>query len=323
MADTAIWGERIVLRAVARALPLAFPGARVSLLDASQLDALASQDVDLLVSMCTGPREPWRADDVAERVDGITLLWIVNHPQLISEFAAIPVDGYLVNSRRAVAQLGGSRPATWCPLGVDRNFKRVPAQARYAAEVTFLGSGGIGNKRPETTHHYLDPAKRFGFALWGSHWSQEYWAAVHSMEPERNDWHRFWRGPLPVGEEAALYSSAGLVLGYHEDGQREWGMWNNRVFEALAAEALFISDDAGELADEFGESLVITSGGDETAALIERYSGDEAERRRRGAIGQRIVMDSYTYDHAAQRIREVYLQACEARGITPAVISPA
>jgi hypothetical protein len=188
--------------------------------------------------------------------------------------------------------------------------------------VVFLGSGGIGNKRPDTTHHFLDPAKRFDFGLWGSNWSHEYWAPVHTADPERNDWHRHWRGPLPVGEEAALYSSAGVVLGFHEDGQREWGMWNNRVFEALAAESLFISDSADGLVDEFGDALVLTSGGEETASLIERYLGDEAERVRRGGLGRQIVMDRYTYDHAARRIRDTYLEACEVRGIRPALTSP-
>ena len=321
MNERNVWGERIVLGSLARALPRAFPGVRVELVDATDVDRLAGRRVDLLVSMCTGPRHPWRADDVAARVDGVSVLWVVNHPDLLSDFAALPFDGFMTNSRRAVSVLGVTRPTAWSPLGVDPTTSLGASQRRYRADVVYLGSGGIGNKAPSTTHRYLDPAKRFDFALWGSNWSREYWSAAESrgeVSNLRNDWHRFWRGPLAIGDEAALYASATVVLGYHEDGQRAWGMWNNRAFEALAAGALLISDKAEGLAEEFGDAIVLTEGGDETGSLIERYLADDAERRRRASIGRDLVLACYTYDHAARRLRDFYLELCERRGIAPA-----
>ncbi len=95
--------------------------------------------------------------------------------------------------------------------------------------MVFLGSGGRGNKRPATTRHFLECAKRFDFAIWGNYWDRDYWAREYVANPSANDWYRFWRGPLPLGDIAALYSSAKIVLNFHEDSQREWGMWNNRV----------------------------------------------------------------------------------------------
>lgn len=320
--ERAVWGERLVLRGFANALPRAFPDARIALVDAANGRDLAGRRVDLLVSLCTGPRLPWRADDIAQHVDGVTVLWVVNHPELLREFAAVPVDGFMTNSRRAVRVLGASRPTIWCPLGVDiERFSGLP-QDRYRADVVFLGSGGVGNKDPKTTHHYLDPAKRFDFGLWGSNWSHEYWAQLNGHDRGTNDWHRFWRGPLPVGDEAALYASARVVLGYHEDGQRQWGMWNNRVFEALAAGALLISDEAAGLVDEFGDAVVTTRGGEESAVQIERFLRDPRGRRRRGDIGRGLVTQGYTYHHAAARLRDHYLSLCELRGVAPARTSP-
>ena len=317
LSERMTWGERIVLRGLASAIRRTFGAADVQLVDSTAVRSLASRHVDLAVSMCTGPRWPYRVDDLARLVDGVTVLWVANHPHLMDELAAVNVDGFMSNSRRAVELLGRQRPAVWCPLGVDRSVSRVAPQDRYRADVVFLGSGGHGNKRPETTHRYLDPAKAFDFAIWGSNWSHDYWAAVHQDDPERNDWHRFWRGPLPVGDEGPLYSSAGVVLGFHEDGQREWGMWNNRIFEALATEALLICDEPAGLSEEFGDAVILTQGGDQTRDLIERYLADPDERARRGALGRELVMGRYTYDHAAAKLRDLYLQLCEARGMEP------
>ncbi len=262
--------------------------------------------VDLLLSYYTGPYPPWRMDNIADFVDGITILAVVNHGDLIEEFARVQVDGFVTNSVRAAAVLGRSRPAAYIPLVVEDDFGRVDPIDRYRADVTFLGSGGRGNKRPETTRHYLDPAKRFDFALWGSYWHAEYWADVYADNPAANDWHRYCRGPLPIGDIAKLYSSARIVLNYHEDSQREWGMWNNRTFEALACGALLISDDVAGLREEFGDGIVITSGGEETARLIEHYLARPEECRRIGKIGQAIVRRKYTYSRWARSVHEFY-----------------
>ncbi len=315
--ERGVWGERILLRSLARALPGAFPGVRVEFAGVADVEHLDALRGDLVISVCTGPYPPWRADDIAAHTDGITMLWVQNRPDLISEFVDIEVDGFLTNSRRALPELARARPTVWCPLGVDRDWRPGVPQQRYRSDVVYLGSGGRGNKNPATTHHYLDPAKRFDFAIWGSDWSHDYWAPVHVQDPEANDWERYWRGPLVVGEEAALYSSAGLVLGFHEDNQRAWGMWNNRVFETLASGALLICDAAEGLEDELGDGLVLTAGGPQTAELIERYLAAPQEARRIAEAGRRMVMERYTYARNVAIIRDHYLTLAEARGIEP------
>jgi hypothetical protein len=301
-----IWGEKISVRSEAKALLGEFPGAEILTLERDDLPRVASMQVDLLISYYTGPEVPWRVDDIASHVDGVTILKVVNHGDLLDEFARIPVDGYITNSERAAAVLGRSRPAVYVPLAVEDDYGPVEPDDRYRADVVFLGSGGRGNKRPATTRHYLDPAKRFDFALWGSWWERDYWAPQYPHDPEANDWERFWRGPLPIDDIARLYSSAKIVLDYHEDSQREWGMWNNRVFEALGCGACLICDDAVGLREEFGEGIVITSGGEETARLIANYLERPEERRRIGQIGRRIVAEKYTYGRWGRAVRTLY-----------------
>lgn len=309
---TIVWGERLLARTEKKYLEREFPGARVLMLGAEDLGVLDGLHVDLLISSYTGPRPPWRVDDVAARVDGVTILKVVNHGDLLEEFSRVDVDGFITNSRSAVDVLGRHRPAAYVPLAVDDDLGPAPLDPRYRADVVFLGSGGRGNKRPATTRRYLDAAKAFDFHLWGGCWDADYWAPACRDAPETNDWHRYWRGPLPLDDIAALYSSARIVLGYHEDSQRAWGMWNNRVFEALACGAFLICDDAAGLRQELGEAVEITEGGEHTARLIAYYLRRDEERRRRGELGRRIVREQYTYSRWARAVREFY-QALRAR----------
>ena len=64
-------------------------------------------------------------------------------------------------------------------------------------------------------------------------------------------WEQYWKGVLPVDDIALLYSSATAVLGTTESSQRELGMINNRVFEALSCGSQFVSDHFDALEEEF------------------------------------------------------------------------
>jgi hypothetical protein len=306
LSEQAIWGEKLAVISEAKYLAREFPGATIFEFGREDLDRLAAMKVDLLISYYTGPRPPWRVDNIADYVDGVTILKVVNHGDLIGEFAQIPVDGFMTNSATAAEVLGQRRPAAYVPLAVEDDYGPVAPKDRYLTDVVFLGSGGRGNKRPATTQHFLQPAKEFDFALWGGWWDRDYWAPEYVANPEANDWYRFWRGPLPLGDIAALYSSAKIVLNFHEDSQREWGMWNNRVFEALGVGALMICDAPAGLREEFGDAIVYTSGGEETARLIAYYLEHPEERRRIGERARRIVMERYVYSRWARAVHGLY-----------------
>jgi len=311
--EQSVWGEKILVTGQAASLRNEFPGAEVFTFGLGDIDKIAAMRVDLLISYYTGPRPPWRVDDIADLVDGITILTVWNHGDLLDEFARIRVDGFATNSKSATQILGRHRPTLYLPTAIADDYGPLDPDPRYRADVVYLGGGGRGNKRPETTRRYLEPAMKFDFALWGSHWEREYWAGVYADNPDANRWHRFWRGQLPLDDIARLYSSAKIVLNYHEDSQREWGMWNNRVFEALGCGALMICDEALGLREEFGDAIVYTSGGSETEELIAYYLAHPEERRRRGALGRRLVDQKYTFSRGARTLREFYQRLARDR----------
>ena len=304
--EDTIWGEKVAVVSEAKYLGLEFPDAEVHQFGIEDLDRIAAMKVDLLISYFTGPQPPWRIDHIAELVDGVTILKVVNHADLLGEFAQIPVDGFITNSVAAARRLSEARPCAYLPLAVEDDYGPLPPQDRYRCDVVFLGSGGRGNKRPATTQHYLDAAKKFDFAIWGSDWERDYWAREYLSNPEANDWYSFWRGPLPLNDIAALYSSAKIVLNFHEDSQRQWGMWNNRVFEALGCGALMICDEAAGLREKFGDAIVFTSGGEETGRLIAYYLDHPDERRERGELGRHIVKERYNYSSWARALHAFY-----------------
>jgi glycosyltransferase involved in cell wall biosynthesis len=309
--EQGVWGEKIAALSEAKYLKRVFPGSRIHLMERKDIEKIREMHVDLLISYYTGPGGEWRADEIKQYVEGITLLKIYNHADLLEEFARIEVDGFFTNSMRAAEYLSRYRPTRYIPLAIEDDYGRTEPLEKYEADVVFLGSGGMGNKRPETAEKYLRPATDFNFSIWGSHWDREYWERYYGKESSLNNWHTYWKGPLPLGDISRLYSSAKIVVGYHEDSQREWGMWNNRVFEALGCEALFICDDAMGLKEYFGDAVVITEGGDETRALIRYFLSHPAERRRRGKLGREMVMRRFTYSRWA---KDLYAFYCSLAG---------
>jgi spore maturation protein CgeB len=55
------------------------------------------------------------------------------------------------------------------------------------------------------------------------------------------------QGPLPKDQIAEAYSSAQVVIAYTMDSQRDYGMINNRIFEALSCGAIVVSEAFPEL----------------------------------------------------------------------------
>jgi len=60
------------------------------------------------------------------------------------------------------------------------------------------------------------------------------------------------------------------------------------------------------LREEFGDAIVFTSGGEETARLIAYYLEHPEERRRVGEVGRRIVKDRYVHSRWARAVHEFY-----------------
>lgn len=217
----------------------------------------------------------------------------------ISGVVGLDVDGYLTNSRKAVARLERIAPTRYLMLAVDpEEFKPLGRLERYDHGVTYLGMFHA-RKSAGVMERLLYEARPFGLAVYGHGWQE------HPVLKEN------WMGKLPSGDIAGLYSSAKIVLGITEDRQRAAGMINNRVFEALACGACFISEHYPALEEVFGDTVLYSRRKGDTARHIEELLEDEAYRRSLGKKGRELVLMHHTYDHRVEEVLSFYGALCE------------
>lgn len=107
-------------------------------------------------------------------------------------------------------------------------------------------------------------------------------------------------------EMAEIYAQSKIVVNAaHNDDV------NMRVFEAMGAGALLLTDPVTGLEDLFtdGEQLVVYRRDSDVFNLIERYLSDNQERERIARAGQAAVMSMHTYEHRIKTITSELQQA--------------
>jgi GT2 family glycosyltransferase/spore maturation protein CgeB len=211
------------------------------------------------------------------------VLWSISHP---AELTGVECDGYdlvCVASEQFAAEL---RELTRTPVVVleqatDPRVFRPDAVPELAHDLVY-----VANSR-----NVLRPIMRdllptdLDLVVYGANWEglidSSYVSADH----------------VPNAELRHVYSSAGIVLCDHWDDMRAHGYISNRIYDALACGAFVISDDVPGLTERFGEAVVTYRTPTELGELVDRFSADPEERRRRGAQGREAVLESHTFAH--------------------------
>lgn len=192
-------------------------------------------------------------------------------------------DHAFVAQRDQAATLALSHDSVhWLPLGGDMGVHFVPDLPRDI-DLGFVGKLG----RPGTDRHAV---------------------LSHVLGRFRtNDYAR----PHTPWEMGRAYSRSRIVI------NKSIGCdVNMRVFEALAAGALLVTDRIGNGLDELlteGAHYVGYDTAEEAVAKIERYLADEDARARIARSGQDILRAQHGYDKRLARILEVVQTAGDAR----------
>ncbi len=160
----------------------------------------------------------------------------------------------------------------------------APAQADLSLQCDYTFTGSTwGAPRPIT--EVLDVLPNEAFTIYGRGWDGEVAGR------------RYWRGHLDYDRLPALYSSAKIVLDDTVEPNRP--ALNSRVFDALAAGTLVISDNRQGSEEWFRGLLPTYSNRAELRALLDRYLSNDQERRALAAELQDMVRTRHTYDHRA------------------------
>jgi spore maturation protein CgeB len=121
------------------------------------------------------------------------------------------------------------------------------------------------------------------------------------------------RGPLDYDRVPDAYRSTRLVVDDANEGStRDLGLMNSRVFDALAAGALVVTNNVVGARELMDDDFPTWSGPDELAATVGGLLADPA---RADALLERyraIVLERHTYEHRARELRDLVEAWCLA-----------
>ncbi len=167
----------------------------------------------------------------------------------------------------------------WLPLACSPELHATATYGERQYDVAFVGSMGAQDVR---RLELLDRVKeRFPNGVIGQFWPEEM---------------------------ARIYAESKIVINI--SANRDLNM---RVFEAMAAGALLVTDEADGLTDLFteGRHLAVYHNDDELIATIERYLKDDRVRERIAAAGQELVLEQHTYE---RRVEEMLTRISALQG---------
>jgi O-antigen biosynthesis protein len=172
------------------------------------------------------------------------------------------------------------------PLAADPEvFAPGAPEKQYAADYAFTGNHW-GVERSIGSLVEVGDGERF--AVYGKGWEDDLAVKEH------------WRGAVDHSVLPSIYRSTPIVLDDTAGPTRGHGLLNARVFEALAAGALVLTDNREGSDEVFGGILPVYDSAESLRALLDRYLGDEMARRDLVDRLRAIVLEHHTY---AQRGR--------------------
>jgi GT2 family glycosyltransferase/spore maturation protein CgeB len=169
----------------------------------------------------------------------------------------------------------------------------------------------------------LGSATRAGAVFTGNHWGEarltevlgrvpelkvygKGWDAVPSVVPA-------WRGHVAYDDLPAVYAGARFVLDHAAGPTRREASVNSRVFDALAAGALPVTDQDEGVEELFGPDIPRHRG--DLASVEVALAMSEEERVRRVETLRKAVLAEHTYEQRAHTLQVVLMQHMRKRHV--------
>ncbi len=219
----------------------------------------------------------------------VKIMWIRNWFERLTTRPWVG-DYHLIwaSSRRAVEYLGKelAKPVVFMPIATNnQRFQEAEFEPEFVSDYCFTGSYW---NSPREIVDFLEPDNLpFDFALYGYNWETF------------DKFNKYYRGPLPYREMSKVYASTKIVVDDANIVTKEWGSVNSRVFDALSAGALVITN--GKLGSDYVfDGLLPTFDSQESLEqLLREYLTNEPKRLALVSKLQTIVNEHHTYKHRA------------------------
>ncbi|MGU3661025.1 glycosyltransferase family protein [Methylobacterium fujisawaense] len=167
-------------------------------------------------------------------------------------------------------------------------FSAGKSSPDYESDYCFTGSyWGLNREIIQSLQPQHLP---FRFALFGSGWE------VHpTLRP-------YYRGALPYRQMANVYASTKLVIDDANHVTKSWGGVNSRVFDAIAAGCVVLTNSQAGSDGSFSGKLPVYHSPQELEELIFLYLENESIRLEKVAELQAIVKAQHTYQLRAGQV---------------------
>jgi spore maturation protein CgeB len=184
------------------------------------------------------------------------------------------------------------------PLAVNpARFRPRPAEERFEADYVFTGNWW-GKDRD--IQQALEPREGERVAIYGKDWEQ-----VDEFKP-------YAHGELPYTDLPTVYASAKLVLDDTQGPTLPYGAVNARVFDALAAGTLPLTNCEAGVRELFDEDFPVWSSKETLRRNLDELLADEGRREALTRRYREVVLTRHTYAHRAAQLRRI-LAAHEQR----------
>ncbi len=194
------------------------------------------------------------------------------------------------------------------PLAANpERFSPGPPNPTFSSDYTFTGSNW---GRGRDIVPLLDVRAGEQFLLFGANWENE----PHVR--------RYWRGLLDYDLIPDLYRSTKIVLDDTAVHTIEHGFVNSRVFDALAAGALVVTNNTIGSQELFDGLLPVYSDRASLRKILDRYLGDDEEREALASRLRQIVLDRHTYGRRATEFVDVAIQDIERPRVAVKIGAP-
>ncbi|MEI2418967.1 glycosyltransferase [Arthrospira platensis SPKY2] len=219
----------------------------------------------------------------------VKVMWIRNwFERLTMRHWVGDYDLIWASSQKAVQYLEEklAKPVVLMPIATNnQGFQEAEFEPDFASDYCFTGSYW---KSPREIIEFLEPDNLpFDFALYGYNWKTF------------DKFKKYYRGSLPYTEMSKVYASTKIVVDDANIATKEWGSVNSRVFDALSAGALVITN--GKLGSDYVfDGLLPTYDSQESLEeLLRYYLTNEPARLELVNKLKAIVNEKNTYKHRA------------------------
>lgn len=283
--DNTVAGEYYTAVELGRELQKEFP---CHLQFISKSDWYDLTGVDVLVTM-VNPFDITRARNVNPFL--LTINWTRQWFDRWGENETIyAYDHVLASSELASRYLAGMTGLVVETLPIATNYEQFQSgedQDRFRSDYCFTGNY-VGTKR-EIMYQLKPELIRATGAVYGSGWEGLAFDGI-------------LRGPVAYSDMPHLYASTKIVIDDANIATKDWGSCNSRIFDAIAAGCLIVTNGPKGVKELFGDLVPTFDSAESLAEIIDYWTSHDDERRTRVGKLQEIVRREHCYHHRAKKL---------------------